>query len=224
MTTNAKIGLALVGGYVLGRTKKARMALGLGMFLAGKRLRLDREALTGLLAGSPSLSGLRAQVRDEVLGATGTAAKGALTERVGRLADTLHRKTADLSGRSGGGGADGDAADEALADGDAADEEAPDEEAGGGDGRSPKDSHAEGGGGARGDAASKARRRAPAKRAGSARAGGSAAKSAARPADRPAGGGRAKAAGSARKAAGSGRKTATRTARSAGREGGGDRG
>ncbi|MDX6237683.1 MAG: hypothetical protein QOG10_2498, partial [Kribbellaceae bacterium] len=35
MMTNAKIGTALVGGYLLGRTKKAKLALGLGMFLAG---------------------------------------------------------------------------------------------------------------------------------------------------------------------------------------------
>lgn len=33
MMNSAKTGVALVGGYFLGRTKKAKPAIGLGMFL-----------------------------------------------------------------------------------------------------------------------------------------------------------------------------------------------
>ena len=53
MMNNAKIGVALVGGYFLGRTKKAKMAIGLGMFLAGKKLNLDPKQLGKLVANSP---------------------------------------------------------------------------------------------------------------------------------------------------------------------------
>ncbi|MFE7539578.1 ABC transporter substrate-binding protein, partial [Streptomyces platensis] len=105
MMTNAKIGVALVGGYLLGRTKKAKMALGLGLFLAGKKLNLDPKQLGTLVANSPVLGPLNDQVRKELVDATKTAAGTALTQRMSGLADSLHERTAALNQGRGGGGA-----------------------------------------------------------------------------------------------------------------------
>ncbi|MGW7490683.1 hypothetical protein [Streptomyces sp. NPDC054786] len=103
MMCNAKIGVALVGGYLLGRTKKAKMAIGLGMFLAGKKLNLDPRQLGTLVANSPVLGPLNDQVRKELVDATKTAAGAALTQRMSGLADSLHERTLALDA----GGTDG---------------------------------------------------------------------------------------------------------------------
>ncbi|MCR8573775.1 hypothetical protein [Streptomyces sp. Isolate_219] len=95
--SNAKIGVALVGGYLLGRTKKAKMAIGLGMFLAGKKLNLDPKQLGTLVANSPVLGPLNDQVRKELVDATKAAAGTALTQRMSGLADSLHERTAALT-------------------------------------------------------------------------------------------------------------------------------
>ncbi|WP_406473320.1 hypothetical protein [Streptomyces platensis] len=105
MMTNAKIGVALVGGYLLGRTKKAKMALGLGLFLAGKKLNLDPKQLGTLVANSPVLGPLNDQVRKELVDATKAAAGTALTQRMSGLADSLHERTVALNeGRDVSGG------------------------------------------------------------------------------------------------------------------------
>ncbi|MFJ8859611.1 hypothetical protein ACIRD8_14370 [Streptomyces sp. NPDC102451] len=101
MTGNAKIGAALVGGYLLGRTKKAKLAIGFGMFLAGKKLSLDPRQLGRMLADSPLLGGVNEQVRKELVGATKTAATNALTQRATGLADSLHQRTLELEDPSG---------------------------------------------------------------------------------------------------------------------------
>ncbi|MFF3543922.1 hypothetical protein ACFYXD_19020 [Streptomyces platensis] len=104
MMTNAKMGVALVGGYLLGRTKKAKMALGLGLFLAGKKLNLDPKRLGTLVANSPVLGPLNDQVRKELVDATKAAAGTALTQRMSGLADSLHERTVALSeGRDASG-------------------------------------------------------------------------------------------------------------------------
>lgn len=96
MTKNVKIGVALVGGYLLGRTKKAKLAIGFGMFLAGKKLDLDPKKIGSMLASSPVLGGLSDQVRKDLVGATRTAATNALTQRATSFADSLHQRTLRL--------------------------------------------------------------------------------------------------------------------------------
>jgi hypothetical protein len=96
MANNTKIGAALVGGYLLGRTKKAKLAFALGMLLAGKKLSLDPKQLGSLVTDSPLLSGLSDQVRRELVEATKSAATRAVTKRVGGLADALHDRTSLL--------------------------------------------------------------------------------------------------------------------------------
>ncbi|MET9535127.1 MULTISPECIES: hypothetical protein [unclassified Streptomyces] len=106
MTGNGKIGVALVGGYLLGRTKKAKLAIGLGMFLAGKKMSLDPAQLGKLVANSPVLGSLNSQVRKELVEATKSAATSALTKRASGLADSLHERTLGLGDSAGRGGDD----------------------------------------------------------------------------------------------------------------------
>ncbi|RLL70119.1 hypothetical protein [Streptomyces sp. Z26] len=111
MMTNGKIGVALVGGYVLGRTKKAKLAIALGMALAGKKLSVDPQQLVRMAANSPAFSALSKQVREELLDSTRTAATSALTSRANRLADSLQNRSAGLEDddRDGDDARDGDA-------------------------------------------------------------------------------------------------------------------
>ncbi|MDQ0982865.1 hypothetical protein [Streptomyces sp. V2I9] len=96
MTKNAKIGAALVGGYLLGRTRKAKLALGFGMFLLGRKMDLDPRQIGRMLADSPVLGSLNDQVRKELVDATRSAATKALTQRAGSLADSLQERTRAL--------------------------------------------------------------------------------------------------------------------------------
>ncbi|MEU4904093.1 hypothetical protein [Streptomyces sp. NPDC022067] len=112
MMTNGKIAVAITGGYLLGRTKKAKLALGLGMLLAGKKITLDPQQLKKSLAETPLLSGLNGQVRKELLDATRKAATTAVSERVNGLADSLHERTAALRGGGEEEGAEADAESE----------------------------------------------------------------------------------------------------------------
>ncbi|GAA2298790.1 hypothetical protein [Streptomyces violaceusniger] len=111
MMTNGKIAVAVVGGYLLGRTKKAKLAVGLGMLLAGKKIALDPQQLKKSLAEAPLLSGLNSEVRKELADATRQAATKAVSDRVSGLADSLHERTALLRGE-GGGGDEGEDEDE----------------------------------------------------------------------------------------------------------------
>ncbi|MFD5429552.1 hypothetical protein [Streptomyces sp. NPDC127084] len=97
MTTNVKIGVAVVGGYFLGRTRKAKLAIGLGMFLAGRKLNLDPRHIGKVLANSPVLGSLNEQVRRELVETTRSAATTALTERATSLAESLHQRTLELN-------------------------------------------------------------------------------------------------------------------------------
>jgi hypothetical protein len=130
MKCNGKIGVALVGGYLLGRTKKAKLAIGLGMFLAGKKISLDPAQLGKLVADSPVLGGLSNQVRKELVEATKSAATSALSKRATSLADSLHERTLGLDDPEGPAGKearDEDAGDESDVE-DSADQDDEDDE------------------------------------------------------------------------------------------------
>ncbi len=105
---NARIGTALLGGYVLGRTRKAKLALGLGALLAGSRIRPGQVGKA--LKESPVVHDLTDQVRSELTGAGKAAAASALTAKADSLADALHERTAVL--RKGARSADDDADDD----------------------------------------------------------------------------------------------------------------
>jgi hypothetical protein len=98
---NAKIGAAVVGGYVLGRTKKAKLALSIGAALAGSRV---RPGQLGKALDTSFLSGIRKQVRTELTEASKAAATSVLTAKAESLAETLHERTVGLQEKAHLGG------------------------------------------------------------------------------------------------------------------------
>lgn len=103
MNNRLAMALAVAGGYVLGRTKKAKLAFGLGTMVLGKRLKLSPQQILGVvnkqLANNPALAGLRDELRDDLKGA-GKAAAGALvTRQLNDLADSLHGRTQSVRER-----------------------------------------------------------------------------------------------------------------------------
>ncbi|MEU0914838.1 DNA primase [Streptomyces althioticus] len=213
------LGLAIGAGYLLGRTKKLKMALAVGGLVAGKKLNLSPRAVADLvsqqLRDNPQFKELGDQLRGDLRGA-GKAASGALVERqISSLADRLHGRTAEVRGRLDGGGEDRDGTDESAGeepyDEETDDRESDDRESDGAD----EDRGDDGGRGSGPDAgrtAKKAARKAPAKK-------GAAAKKAA-PAKRAAGGPAKKTA--AKKTAAKKTASASRGARSRPSKGGGE--
>ncbi|MFF0223811.1 ABC transporter substrate-binding protein [Streptomyces sp. NPDC004629] len=94
---NAKIGAAVLGGYVLGRTKKAKLALSLGALMAGSRIKPGQ--VVKAVQDSPFLGHLTQQVRTELTGAGKAAATSVLTAKADSLADTIHQRTTALHER-----------------------------------------------------------------------------------------------------------------------------
>ncbi|MFJ7262879.1 hypothetical protein ACIQV2_22265 [Streptomyces globosus] len=123
MNDRVAMGLALGGGYLLGRTGKAKWALGAAALLAGRRLAPEAAALAGFvrdsLGGRPGLEEIRARIADDLRG-VGSAAVAVLVERqLGAVADRLHDRTEEVRDRlaaltSGDGG---DRSDEPDGDG-----------------------------------------------------------------------------------------------------------
>ncbi|WP_326758570.1 DNA primase [Streptomyces phaeochromogenes] len=94
------LGLAVGAGYVLGRTKKMKLAFAIGTMVAGKRMHLSPRALadlvTGQLQNNPQFKEIGDQLREDLRG-VGKAASGALVERqIEGLADRLHGRTAQV--------------------------------------------------------------------------------------------------------------------------------
>ncbi|MFD9192218.1 DNA primase [Streptomyces phaeochromogenes] len=91
------LGLAVGAGYVLGRTKKMKLAFAIGTMVAGKRMHLSPRALADLVSGqlqnNPQFKEIGDQLREDLRG-VGKAASGALVERqIEGLADRLHGRT-----------------------------------------------------------------------------------------------------------------------------------
>ncbi|MFD8302788.1 DNA primase [Streptomyces sp. NPDC059690] len=94
------LGLAVGAGYVLGRTKKMKMAFALGTLVAGKRMHLSPRALADLMSqqlqNNPQFKEIGDQLREDLRG-VGKAASGAMVERqMDALADRLHGRTAQV--------------------------------------------------------------------------------------------------------------------------------
>jgi len=100
------LGLAIGAGYVLGRTKKMKMALAVGSLVAGKKLNLSPRALADLanqqLKNNPQFKEIGDQLREDLRG-VGKAASGAMAERqMNALADRLHGRTSQVRDRLSG--------------------------------------------------------------------------------------------------------------------------
>jgi len=94
------MGLAVGAGYLLGRTKKLKLAFAVGSVVAGKRLHLSPKMLADLvsqqLLKNPQFKEIGDTLREDLRG-VGKAASGAMVERqIEALADRLHGRTAEV--------------------------------------------------------------------------------------------------------------------------------
>ncbi|PDP89411.1 hypothetical protein CQJ94_01540 [Glycomyces fuscus] len=136
MGDTAKIVAAAAGGYVLGRRRKLKLALGLGLYLGAKKLDIKPRQLTqGLLkevSALPVVGELRGQSREQLLDVGRTAAGNIAGKWAGGLADSLNSRTERLREGAAGTAPGSDAPageDEDTEDGAAHDEAAEDGEA-----------------------------------------------------------------------------------------------
>ncbi|MFD5002688.1 hypothetical protein ACFWMV_07230 [Streptomyces mutabilis] len=108
--SKAAMAAAVAGGYLMGRTKKAKLALAVGSYLVGRRIGLSpgqvlSQGLSGLQR-NPQLQELTDQMRGELLTAGRTAVTAAANRTLTGLADNLRDRTDALTGA--GRRADGD--------------------------------------------------------------------------------------------------------------------
>ncbi|MGW1864728.1 DNA primase [Streptomyces mauvecolor] len=106
MNNRLGLGLAVGAGYLLGRTKKAKLAFGIGTLVMGKRLQLSPRAIADFaaaqLADNPQFKEIGDQLREDLRG-VGKAATGALLNRqIEGIADRLHDRTLDVQDRISG--------------------------------------------------------------------------------------------------------------------------
>lgn len=140
MDDQAKLTLAaaLMGGYVLGRTKKGRLALTVATYLAGRRFGLEPRQLVAegmrRLGEVPQVAELQEQLRGEVLEAASKAVTAAADRGMATLADTLSDRTARLRERAedetGEAEEEYEDEDEGAPEGEHEEEEEPEEPAG----------------------------------------------------------------------------------------------
>jgi len=94
------LGLAVGAGYLLGRTKKLKLAFAVGTLVAGKKMHLSPKALADLvsqqLLKNPQFKEIGDTLREDLRG-VGKAASGAMVERqIDAIADRLHGRTAQV--------------------------------------------------------------------------------------------------------------------------------
>jgi hypothetical protein len=120
MNENCKAALAaaVAGGYLLGRTKKAKLALAVGTYLAGRRFSMSPAQLAtqGLarLRETPQFQDLTDQMRHEVLDAGRSAVTAAARRKLLDLSDSLRDRGERLSGAATGRDEEDDDEDEAY--------------------------------------------------------------------------------------------------------------
>ncbi|MDQ0306181.1 type IV secretory pathway VirB10-like protein [Kitasatospora herbaricolor] len=99
-TTKVALVAATVGGYVLGRLKRGRLAFAVATYIAGRRFGLDPRQLAteGLrkLGDVPQVAELSEQVKGDFLETGKTALAAVANRRVGELADSLHERTLNI--------------------------------------------------------------------------------------------------------------------------------
>jgi hypothetical protein len=94
------LGLAVGAGYLLGRTKKLKMAMAVGGMVAGKKMNLSPRMVADVvqqqLRNNPQFKEIGDQLRQDLRG-VGKAASGAMVERqIDAIADRLHGRTAQV--------------------------------------------------------------------------------------------------------------------------------
>src|SRR6476661_7794084 len=89
----AKIGLGVTAGYLLGRTKKLRLAITVGSMLAGQRVATNPVGMikqaSELIEKNPELAKIQQRITGELMQAARQAALTSATNRVGSWNDRL---------------------------------------------------------------------------------------------------------------------------------------
>ncbi|WP_314175318.1 hypothetical protein [Streptomyces winkii] len=100
-STKAALAASVAAGYLLGRRRKAKLAMAVAAFLVSKRLQVKPQELlaagAGKLGDSPQLSQLAEQMRGEVLTVGREALRAAADRRLGSFADALADRTRSLN-------------------------------------------------------------------------------------------------------------------------------
>ena len=100
MSDNSKIALGVAGGYLLGRTKKMKLALSLGGLLIGQKIPTNpRELLKQgqkLVQGNENLSEIDEMFRGKLLEAARAAALATLSSRMNSVSDSIRERTDGL--------------------------------------------------------------------------------------------------------------------------------
>ncbi|QDQ14567.1 DNA primase [Streptomyces spectabilis] len=110
------VGLGVGAGYLLGRTKKAKLAFAVGTMVAGRKLKLSpaslARAVSDQLENNPQFKEIGDQLKEDLRG-VGKAATGSLLDRrLESFADRLHDRTLDVRDRMEGAVPGVDGADE----------------------------------------------------------------------------------------------------------------
>ena len=106
MKCGARVALGVAGGYLLGRTKKMKLALMFAGMAAGRQAGGPGELLKGgakLLSGRPELARLTDEVRGRLLEAGKAAAVAVATRQVENLADRVGKRVEALGDVGSGG-------------------------------------------------------------------------------------------------------------------------
>ncbi|HEU5045432.1 MAG TPA: hypothetical protein VFT75_14995 [Nocardioidaceae bacterium] len=131
MNATARIAAAVAGGYLLGRTKKLKLAITVGSMLAGQRISTNpRELLrqgAQLIESNPELSKLSDQVRSQLVQALRAAAVSTASDSMNQLSDAIHSRTERLAVTQGQNGSGEEAEDEAAEEPEEAEDEAAEE-------------------------------------------------------------------------------------------------
>ena len=96
MDPKQKVAAAVAAGYLLGRTKKLKLAITVGSVLAGQRISSNPQKLlkgaTNLVQSNPALSALQTELRGRAFNAAKGAAVSVATSRIDKLTDTLRTR------------------------------------------------------------------------------------------------------------------------------------
>ncbi len=100
MSDNSKIALGVAGGYLLGRTKKMKLALSLGGLLIGQKIPTNPRDLLKqgqkLVQGNENLSEIDEMLRGKLLEAARAAALATLSSRMNSVSDSIRERTDGL--------------------------------------------------------------------------------------------------------------------------------
>ncbi|GAB3114346.1 hypothetical protein GCM10027160_19970 [Streptomyces calidiresistens] len=105
-TTKTALVTGLATGYLLGRTKKARIAFAVATYVAGRRFGLNPRDLAAQgvrkLRENPQFAELGDRVSGDLVDAGRAAAVAAVSRRLGSLTETLQERNAALRAAAGG--------------------------------------------------------------------------------------------------------------------------